>query len=88
MIPADIRIFNAKDLFVSQAALTGESEPVEKSEIADKKEGSLTETKNLAFMGGQRHKRKRAGFGYLGGKQYDARLHGKNAEHKTSQDNF
>ncbi len=52
MIPADIRIFNAKDLFVSQAALTGESEPVEKSEIADKKEGSLTETKNLAFMGG------------------------------------
>lgn len=52
MIPADIRILNAKDLFVSQAALTGESEPVEKSEIADKKEGSLTEIKNLAFMGG------------------------------------
>ena len=31
MIPADIRIVRAKDLFVSQAALTGESEPVEKT---------------------------------------------------------
>ena len=31
MIPADVRILAAKDLFVSQSALTGESEPVEKS---------------------------------------------------------
>ena len=30
MIPADVRILDAKDLFVSQASLTGESEPVEK----------------------------------------------------------
>ena len=30
MIPADVRIIEAKDLFVSQASLTGESEPVEK----------------------------------------------------------
>ena len=30
MIPADLRIIEAKDLFVSQSALTGESEPVEK----------------------------------------------------------
>lgn len=27
MIPADVRILDAKDLFVSQASLTGESEP-------------------------------------------------------------
>ena len=31
MIPADLRILEAKDLFVSQASLTGESEPVEKT---------------------------------------------------------
>ncbi len=30
MIPADVRVISAKDLFVSQAALTGESLPVEK----------------------------------------------------------
>ena len=28
MIPADVRILEAKDLFISQASLTGESEPV------------------------------------------------------------
>ena len=32
MVPADVRIIRAKDLFVSQAALTGESEPQEKTE--------------------------------------------------------
>ena len=31
MIPADVRILDAKDLFISQASLTGESEPVEKT---------------------------------------------------------
>ena len=30
MIPADLRIISSKDLFVNQATLTGESEPVEK----------------------------------------------------------
>ena len=30
MIPADLRIIEAKDLFISQSGLTGESEPVEK----------------------------------------------------------
>ncbi|MEG1070157.1 MAG: hypothetical protein RSE27_08115, partial [Ruthenibacterium sp.] len=29
MIPADVRILQAKDLFVSQSSLTGESEPLE-----------------------------------------------------------
>jgi Mg2+-importing ATPase len=30
MIPADLRIIQARDLFVAQASLTGESLPVEK----------------------------------------------------------
>lgn len=52
MIPADVRIITSKDLFISQSALTGESEPVEKSEFPV---GQLTENaldlSNLAFMG-------------------------------------
>ena len=31
MIPADLRILDAKDLFISQSSLTGESEPIEKT---------------------------------------------------------
>lgn len=50
MIPADMRVLSAKDLFVNQGSLTGESEPVEKFAV-NEKEGSLTETSNLIFMG-------------------------------------
>ncbi len=32
MIPADIKLLEARDLFISQAALTGESIPVEKTD--------------------------------------------------------
>ena len=28
MVPADVRILEAKDLFISQSAMTGESDPV------------------------------------------------------------
>ena len=52
MIPADMRIIRAKDFFVSQSALTGESETVEKNPLINgETHGSLTETANLAFMG-------------------------------------
>jgi Mg2+-importing ATPase len=53
MVPADVRILKAKDLFVSQSALTGESEPVEKipSIVKQGEYGSVTEYHNLAFMG-------------------------------------
>ncbi len=51
MVPADLRILQAKDLFISQASLTGESEPVEKSGTAGIRKSSLTEMENLAFMG-------------------------------------
>ena len=51
MVPADIRIIFARDLFVSQSALTGESEPVEKYLCLDVQAASITEEPNLAFMG-------------------------------------
>ncbi|MCL1897221.1 MAG: proline--tRNA ligase, partial [Micrococcales bacterium] len=52
MIPADVRILYAKDLFVSQSSLTGESEPVEKfaSEVTEKPSNPI-DVQNLAFMG-------------------------------------
>lgn len=52
MLPADVRIIEAKDLFVSQSALTGESELIEKIYTTMEGEtGSITECSNLAFMG-------------------------------------
>lgn len=52
MIPADMRIIEAKDLFISQSALTGESEPLEKiPETSKEKSQTLTEYSNMAFMG-------------------------------------
>ncbi|MFA5954839.1 MAG: magnesium-translocating P-type ATPase [Patescibacteria group bacterium] len=52
MIPADIRIFSSKDLFINQASLTGESFPVEKTaDISSTECASLTELPNMAFMG-------------------------------------
>ena len=52
MIPADMRIIQAKDLFVSQSSMTGESEPVEKTPGAVKEnQGPIAESPNLAFMG-------------------------------------
>ncbi|EOR20777.1 magnesium-translocating P-type ATPase [Clostridium sartagoforme AAU1] len=52
MIPADIRILKAKDLFISQSSLTGESEPVEKVDTAITHDcKNPIELNNLAFMG-------------------------------------
>ena len=51
MIPADCRVMTAKDLFVAQAAMTGESLPVEKfNDRRGSAEGAL-EQSNLLFMG-------------------------------------
>lgn len=51
LVPADVRLLTAKDLFVNQAALTGESMPVEKFAV----DGAIGETAgdiaNLALMG-------------------------------------
>ncbi len=52
MIPADLRILSARDLFLSQAALTGESEPVEKSgDPCTDSSLPLTGVPCLAFQG-------------------------------------
>jgi len=52
MVPADVRVIQAKDLFISQASLTGESEPVEKFAKSVQKTGNNPlELNNLAFMG-------------------------------------
>ncbi len=52
MIPADLRVLTAKDLFVSQAAMTGESLPVEK--FAQQKKPDVVnpiDLDNILFMG-------------------------------------
>jgi Mg2+-importing ATPase len=52
MLPADVRLISAKDLFVSQAAMTGESMPVEKfAEQHGPASANPLELDNLAFMG-------------------------------------
>ncbi len=53
MMPADMRIMQSKDLFVSQAMLTGEAMPVEKKEqvIPDAFSKSVLELENICFMG-------------------------------------
>ncbi|MFI5188290.1 MAG: HAD-IC family P-type ATPase, partial [Chitinophagales bacterium] len=53
MIPADCRILQSKDLFVSQSILSGESLPVEKREfqVEDPDNKSLLDLDNICFMG-------------------------------------
>lgn len=52
MIPADLRIIQAKDLFLNQSSLTGESLPVEKTAETLKVMGrSPADLPNMVFMG-------------------------------------
>ncbi len=51
MIPADLRLLEAKDLFINQASITGESEPIEKISETNKETKSIMEYSNIAFMG-------------------------------------
>ena len=52
MIPADCRVIVAKDLFVSQAAMTGESLPIEKfSDPSHNTSSNPIELSNILFMG-------------------------------------
>jgi len=53
MIPADLRLLSAKDLFINQSALTGEAMPSEKSALAYAGEiADPFDLPNLCFMGG------------------------------------
>lgn len=52
MIPADIRFLSTKDTFVAQAALTGESNPVEKfADMNGDSQDAVTDLPNIGFMG-------------------------------------
>ncbi|KFX66189.1 magnesium ABC transporter ATPase [Burkholderia sp. K24] len=62
MIPADIRLIHSRDLFISQAALTGEALPVEKydtlgavmeksADAGSTGQGDPLELANICFMG-------------------------------------
>ncbi|WP_110959581.1 magnesium-translocating P-type ATPase [Acidovorax sp. ST3] len=51
MIPSDCRVLTAKDLFVSQSAMTGESLPVEKFAERSQPGTSALDATNLLFMG-------------------------------------
>ncbi len=52
MIPADIRIIETNDFYVSQSSLTGESDAVEKhTEKVDSDDHDITGFDNIAFMG-------------------------------------
>ncbi len=52
VVPADARVISAKDLFLDQSALTGESFPVEKiSSPLNGKEAPATEWDNCVFLG-------------------------------------
>lgn len=52
MIPADVRILTCRDLFLTQASLTGESLPVEKFEKAGELgDQNALDFRNLCFLG-------------------------------------
>ena len=52
MIPADLRLISAKDLFINQSALTGEAMPLEKAADAHVGSGETTfDLPNVCFMG-------------------------------------
>jgi Mg2+-importing ATPase len=51
MVPADARLLEARDLHVQQAALTGESMPVEKEARPDSEPKALNERRDMVFLG-------------------------------------
>jgi Mg2+-importing ATPase len=52
IIPADVRILAARDLFINQSALTGESMPFEKFPVlVDSKSTSALDLADICFMG-------------------------------------
>lgn len=50
-VPADCRVLDARDLFVDQAALTGESFPAAKEDVEVKESSTLPQRSNVLFAG-------------------------------------
>ena len=59
MVPGDVRIVKAKDLFVIQGSLTGESFPVEKSEVPTNAAGRCDRTNRSEQCRVPRHQRRK-----------------------------
>ena len=51
VIPADLYLFESKDLFINQASFTGESEPIEKSCTIKSESDDPIELNNICLMG-------------------------------------
>ena len=51
MIPADLRILECKDLFISQSALTGESEAIEKFSYNTDSKNNISDLSNICLLG-------------------------------------
>ncbi|MFR5266110.1 magnesium-translocating P-type ATPase [Clostridium sp.] len=51
MIPADLRILECKDLFISQSALTGESEAIEKFSYNTDSKNNIGDLSNICLLG-------------------------------------
>ena len=51
VIPADLYLFESKDLFVNESAFTGESESVEKTALRITEENDPIDIKNICLMG-------------------------------------
>ncbi|MBI2672942.1 cation-translocating P-type ATPase [Candidatus Woesearchaeota archaeon] len=50
-VPADLRIIESSDLYVNEASLTGESQPVHKSLAKIEKSVAIADQKNMLFLG-------------------------------------
>ena len=89
LIPADLRLISAKDFFVSQSSLTGESMPVEKhAEPADITGRGVIELQNACFQGSNVVERHRSRGGRQHGEQDSLRFDSRKASGTAGPDEF
>ena len=51
VVPADLYLFESKDLFINQSSFTGESDPIEKNIHIDNSNEDLMDINNICLMG-------------------------------------